>query len=225
MGSALSLSYRRLSLWHETTPTDWTPRPALEGGLDADVAIVGAGCTGLWTAYYLSVAEPSLRVVVLEAEVAGFGASGRNGGWCSALFPRSPRQAQDAAMRASVDEVHGSSPRCRTRSTCSLLRQRRFTHAGAGRSAFRGACAPSGWPPATGAGLPPAAGGGGVATRTLGATYTPLRGLILSRSSGRTGLRGDPPPRPPAERSPVRSLRWASCTPRGSVRSPTARRR
>ena len=105
MGSALSLSYRRLSLWHETTPTDWTPRPALEGELDADVAIVGAGCTGLWTAYYLSVAEPSLRVVVLEAEVAGFGASGRNGGWCSALFPRSPRQAQDAAMRASVDEV------------------------------------------------------------------------------------------------------------------------
>lgn len=51
------------------------------------MAIVGAGFTGLWTAYYLSLADPTLRVAVLEAEVAGFGASGRNGGWCSALFP------------------------------------------------------------------------------------------------------------------------------------------
>ena len=49
--------------------------------------VVGAGLTGLWTAYYLHRADPSLRVAVLEAEVAGFGASGRNGGWCSALFP------------------------------------------------------------------------------------------------------------------------------------------
>jgi glycine/D-amino acid oxidase-like deaminating enzyme len=74
--------------------------------VEADVAIVGAGYTGLWTAYYLSRAEPALRIVVLEAEVAGFGASGRNGGWCSALFPTSLGEAQDAAMRASVDEVH-----------------------------------------------------------------------------------------------------------------------
>jgi glycine/D-amino acid oxidase-like deaminating enzyme len=82
------------------------------------VAIVGAGLTGLWTAYYLVRADPSLRVTVLEAEVAGFGASGRNGGWCSALFPasldrlaglpgssRTAALAQDAAMRATVDEV------------------------------------------------------------------------------------------------------------------------
>lgn len=48
---------------------------------------MGAGFTGLWTAYYLSVADPSLRLAVFEAETAGFGASGRNGGWCSALFP------------------------------------------------------------------------------------------------------------------------------------------
>jgi glycine/D-amino acid oxidase-like deaminating enzyme len=48
---------------------------------------VGAGFTGLWTAYYLGLADPTLRIAVLEAEVAGFGASGRNGGWCSALFP------------------------------------------------------------------------------------------------------------------------------------------
>ena len=112
MGRAL----RHLSFWHETTPTEWTPRPALPGDSEADVAIVGAGYTGLWTAYYLAEADPSLRIVVLEKEVAGFGASGRNGGWCSALFPatlaslaasadRESALAQHAAMRATVDEV------------------------------------------------------------------------------------------------------------------------
>src|SRR4051794_9595594 len=104
-GRDATASYAGLSLWHETTPTDWTPRPALDGDVEADVAVVGAGYTGLWTAYYLAEADPSLRIVVVEAEVAGFGASGRNGGWCSALFPTSLGAAQDAAMRASVDEV------------------------------------------------------------------------------------------------------------------------
>jgi glycine/D-amino acid oxidase-like deaminating enzyme len=79
---------------------------------------VGAGFTGLWTAYYLLRADPTLRVVVLEAETAGFGASGRNGGWCSALFPaslgklaglsgddRAAALAQHEAMRDTVDEV------------------------------------------------------------------------------------------------------------------------
>ncbi len=51
------------------------------------MAIVGAGYTGLWTAYALLQREPSLSVLVLEREIAGFGASGRNGGWCSDLFP------------------------------------------------------------------------------------------------------------------------------------------
>jgi glycine/D-amino acid oxidase-like deaminating enzyme len=80
------------------------------------VAIVGAGFTGLWTALYLARADPSLRIAVLEAETAGFGASGRNGGWCSALFPssleslakrssRADALALHAAMRHSVDEV------------------------------------------------------------------------------------------------------------------------
>src|SRR5829696_2836566 len=81
--------YAGLSLWLETAGDELTPRPALDGDADVDVAVVGAGYTGLWTAYYLAVAEPSLRIVVLEREVAGFGASGRNGGWCSALFAAS----------------------------------------------------------------------------------------------------------------------------------------
>ena len=120
MGRSLTQSdprgYRTLSWWHESADTDWAPRPPLPGDRDADVAIVGAGFTGLWTAYYLARADPSLRIVVLEAEVAGFGASGRNGGWCSALFPkslhgmasyadRSGALAQHAAMRDTVDEV------------------------------------------------------------------------------------------------------------------------
>ena len=77
---------------------------------------MGAGYTGLWTAYYLAQADPSLRIAVVEAEVAGFGASGRNGGWCSALYPvplaRLAREhGRDAAVRqyralqATVAEV------------------------------------------------------------------------------------------------------------------------
>jgi glycine/D-amino acid oxidase-like deaminating enzyme len=111
-----ALSYADLSLWHASAGEDWTPRASLAGDLDVDVAVVGAGLTGLWTAHYLAEAQPDLRIAVLEAEVAGFGASGRNGGWCSALFPaslptlaarsgRAAALAQHRAMRASVDEV------------------------------------------------------------------------------------------------------------------------
>lgn len=56
-------------------------RPALPGPAHADVCVVGAGYTGLWTAYYLARAAPHLRIVVLEQRFAGYGASGRNGGW------------------------------------------------------------------------------------------------------------------------------------------------
>lgn len=108
--------YRQLSLWWDTLVEPVVERPSLGGDLDVDVAIVGAGFTGLWTALSLGVADPALRVAVLEREVAGFGASGRNGGWCSAIFSASEarierdhgRQAAAAmrrAMRQSVDEV------------------------------------------------------------------------------------------------------------------------
>src|SRR3954447_5102143 len=75
------------SLWHETAGVDLTPRPPLPGDIEADVAIAGAGFTGLWTAYYLHQLDPRMRIAIVEREIAGFGASGRNGGWCSALFP------------------------------------------------------------------------------------------------------------------------------------------
>jgi glycine/D-amino acid oxidase-like deaminating enzyme len=105
--------YRALSFWHDTVPDELTPRAALPGDTQADVAIIGGGLTGLWTAYYLLTASPGLRVVVLEKEIAGFGASGRNGGWCSALFPRSTaslerahgREAALAMRRAMIETV------------------------------------------------------------------------------------------------------------------------
>jgi glycine/D-amino acid oxidase-like deaminating enzyme len=75
--------WRATSFWLETAGDDLTPRPSLDGSTDADVAILGAGYTGLWTAYYLLRSDPSLRVVVVEGEIAGFGASGRNGSWCA----------------------------------------------------------------------------------------------------------------------------------------------
>jgi glycine/D-amino acid oxidase-like deaminating enzyme len=75
--------YNQVSFWLETSGDDLTPRPALDGSTEADVAILGAGYTGLWTAYYLLRADPALRVVILEGGIAAFGASGRNGGWCA----------------------------------------------------------------------------------------------------------------------------------------------
>jgi glycine/D-amino acid oxidase-like deaminating enzyme len=73
--------YSDTSFWFDTLAEDVVPRAALDGDIEADVAIVGAGYTGLWTAYYLKRHAPDLRIAVIEAETAGFGASGRNGGW------------------------------------------------------------------------------------------------------------------------------------------------
>jgi glycine/D-amino acid oxidase-like deaminating enzyme len=77
--------YRMRSLWLETAG-DLTPREPLPGDTDADIAIVGGGMTGLWTAYYLAEADPSLRIVIVEKDITGFGASGRNGGWCTPFY-------------------------------------------------------------------------------------------------------------------------------------------
>ena len=106
-----------------TAPSFWLDalgpigrRPALDGDRTVDVAIAGGGYTGLWTAYYLALADPALRIAVIEAEYAGFGASGRNGGWASGLFPvpesklarrfgAASAAAMHAALADAVDEV------------------------------------------------------------------------------------------------------------------------
>ncbi|WP_223695071.1 NAD(P)/FAD-dependent oxidoreductase [Leifsonia poae] len=110
------MGYERVGFWFESiaeAEDGYPARPGLTEDVDVDVAIVGGGLTGLWTAYYLQEADPTLSIAVLEKEIAGFGASGRNGGWCSALFPLSAsaleaRYGFDAAVtqrQAMIDTV------------------------------------------------------------------------------------------------------------------------
>ncbi|HSK95664.1 MAG TPA: FAD-dependent oxidoreductase, partial [Euzebyales bacterium] len=109
------MRYSDISHWLATAG-DLAPRPSLVGDHDVDVVIVGAGFTGLWTAWYLQQREPTLRIAICEAEIAGFGASGRNGAWCSAgigMTAEGLARRYDAAtardvisaMRATVDEI------------------------------------------------------------------------------------------------------------------------
>jgi glycine/D-amino acid oxidase-like deaminating enzyme len=110
------MDYANYSFWLETAGEPLTPRAPLVKSTDVDIAILGAGYSGLWTAYYLLRASPGLRVAVVEKEIVGFGASGRNGGWCSSKFPVTPAEllrrfgleaarALMLAMRGTVDEV------------------------------------------------------------------------------------------------------------------------
>lgn len=106
-----------VSYWWQALGGYPAQRPRLPGPAEADVCIVGGGYTGLWTAYYLAGLRPGLRIVVLEAAFAGYGASGRNGGWVTAELPGSRARyarsavgvtgvrALEAALRETVDEV------------------------------------------------------------------------------------------------------------------------
>jgi len=102
-------AWRTISLWMDQLDEPLLARAALEQDLDVDVAIIGAGYTGLWTAYYLKRQAPGLNIVIIEAQTAGFGASGRNGGWLMGnllgedrlLASLSPEQ-----RRASYDLLH-----------------------------------------------------------------------------------------------------------------------
>ena len=104
-----------VSPWLDDTG-DLTPRAPLPGDADVDVAILGAGYTGLWTAYALQQRDPGLRIGIVEAQIAGFGGSGRNGAWCVAglgvtIGELARRFGDDTArhvtrvMRETVDEV------------------------------------------------------------------------------------------------------------------------
>lgn len=105
-----------VSFWYSDIGGVPAPRPSLPGNAEADVAIVGAGYTGLWTAYYLLKRDPTLKIVLLERRFSGFGASGRNGGALSGGFAwsreryvkTSGREAvieMQAAMNATVEEI------------------------------------------------------------------------------------------------------------------------
>ena len=87
-------------------------RPALDGDATADVCIIGAGYTGLWAAWYLKQINPGLQILVIEKEFAGFGASGRNGGWLTGGFAwtheRYLKRSDEAGGRAMVRVMNGT---------------------------------------------------------------------------------------------------------------------
>ena len=105
--------YGDLSLWLEQVQAGPTPVSPLPGDREFDVAIIGGGYTGLWTAYYLKRLDPALSVCVLEAEICGFGASGRNGGWMMAALEgeQALLQRLQGSRRAEVGQaIHGILP-------------------------------------------------------------------------------------------------------------------
>ncbi|MFL5833216.1 MAG: NAD(P)/FAD-dependent oxidoreductase [Solirubrobacterales bacterium] len=80
------MQHTRLGYWIEEAGKV-EPRPPLSGPVEADVLVVGGGYTGMWSAWYAKQLEPAARVVLLEAEpVCGRGPSGRNGGFCNAMW-------------------------------------------------------------------------------------------------------------------------------------------
>ena len=112
---AIERSFRPPSFWLDELSDTVEPRAPLARDASVDVAIVGAGFTGLWAAYYLVTQNPELRIAIVESEIAGFGASGRNGGWCQSHHTgveqwlkgakRAGAIAMQRAMFDTVDEV------------------------------------------------------------------------------------------------------------------------
>ncbi|WP_441249568.1 NAD(P)/FAD-dependent oxidoreductase [Kitasatospora sp. McL0602] len=94
-----------ISFWYAQTGLP-ARRAPLPGDATADVCVVGGGYTGLWTAYYLKKALPSLRITVLEQEFCGYGASGRNGGWLYNGIAGRDRYARLHGHRAAVELQH-----------------------------------------------------------------------------------------------------------------------
>ncbi len=78
--------YRQKSWWLESLPREITPNPPLTGREKADVVIIGGGYTGLSTGYHLKQFKPDMDVRLIESDVCGYGASGRNGGFSMTLF-------------------------------------------------------------------------------------------------------------------------------------------
>ncbi|WP_095194232.1 FAD-binding oxidoreductase [Pseudomonas sp. Irchel 3A7] len=102
-------AWRSISLWMDQLDEPLLARAALEQDLDIDVAIIGAGYTGLWTAYYLKRQAPDLSIAIIEAQTAGFGASGRNGGWLMGNLLGEDRLLAGLSperRRASYDLLH-----------------------------------------------------------------------------------------------------------------------
>ncbi len=102
------------SLWHGKQKI--TYRKSISKNDSFDVAIIGAGFSGLWSAFHLKQFQPNLKIAIFEKEYVGFGASGRNGGWASAEYPTSSNRLIKenglesyknlrAAITKSIDEI------------------------------------------------------------------------------------------------------------------------
>ncbi|TBU95847.1 NAD(P)/FAD-dependent oxidoreductase [Phytopseudomonas dryadis] len=96
-----------VSLWMDQVAQFAASRPSLDHALELDIAIIGAGYTGLWTAWYLKQHAPQLRIAIFEARQVGHGASGRNGGWLlgritglEAMLQNLPRDERHALLKA-----------------------------------------------------------------------------------------------------------------------------
>ena len=93
---------REAPLWLDSFDQSLQGRKPLNGAISVDVAIIGGGYSGLWTAYYLLENDPSLRVLIIEKEFCGYGASGRNGGWCEGALAGG---TEKYAKRSTMDEA------------------------------------------------------------------------------------------------------------------------
>lgn len=101
----MSVDYTKKSYWLNTYGP-YTPNAPVVGDVNVDVAIIGGGYTGLSTAYFLCKAEPTMKVAVLEGEVVGYGASGRNGGFAMTLFGLEPAVTAMLFGKQKTVEAH-----------------------------------------------------------------------------------------------------------------------
>ena len=97
------------SLWRDAVINDAAPREKLNSDIETDVAIIGAGFSGLWTAYYIKKLMPNSEIVIIDANEVGFGASGRNGGWCSGFMPNSIDELAELHGREAAIEMYRQS--------------------------------------------------------------------------------------------------------------------
>ena len=117
MAEYQSTDYQTKSWWLESLPQTITPNPPLTGKDKADVVVIGGGYTGLSVGYHLRQLQPDMDVRVIESEVCGYGASGRNGGFSMTLFGLTKgittfrfddkkARAAHAYMEGAVDYLH-----------------------------------------------------------------------------------------------------------------------
>ncbi len=123
------MRHTRTGWWLEEAG-EVTPTAPLDGDARADVAIVGGGYLGLWTAWQLKELEPELDVLVLEAAVCGHGPSGRNGGFCETLWGDASTLREHAGdapalavCRASEEAVRGIGAWCEANEVDAWFRE------------------------------------------------------------------------------------------------------